>query len=295
MTRGAHRFSNFDFRVLEWMETFVTNNESEDRLARAREALGQADFPAAISLLEELVVEDSANAPAWSQLGVCYLETQRPSDAVEALSRAVQAAPMDADTHYLMGNACGSLGQLERAAACYRRALELDSHHAKAEEFLMKVESLLESREHYRTALSLLYSQNPSHNDLNRAFRELILSVVIFENSPARDNLPEAARRLLALQQEHPLALEITSEFQPWAAACERGFQCIHFKNWAGAQAAYEEALSYRVNDAFVHQALGFSFIEIGEIDNAVHAWLRALELDPECDFTHLTRLRRTM
>jgi len=273
----------------------VTKSGSEDRLARALEALGQADFPAAISLLEELVVEDSANARAWSQLGVCYLETQRPSDAVEALSRAVHASPEDAHAHYLLGNACGSLGQLDRAAACYRQALELDPRHAKAEEFLIKVESLIESREHYRTGLSLLYSQNPSTDDLNRSLRELNLSVAMFENSPARDNLQECARRLLDLQQEWPLPLEITPELQPWAAACERGYQCIRFKNWAGAQGAYEEALTYRVADAFVHQALGFSFIEIGEIDNAVRAWLRALELDSNCDFTHLVRIRRAM
>ncbi len=139
----------------------MTKSESEDRLARALQALGQADFPAAISLLEEFVVEDPANADAWSQLGVCYLETQRPSDAVEAFSRAVQAAPMDAQAHYLLGNACGSLGQLDRAAACYRRALELDPHHAKAEEFLMKVESLIESREHYRSGLELALLPQP--------------------------------------------------------------------------------------------------------------------------------------
>jgi len=277
----------------EEMGNVVTNLESQDRLTRALEALGQADFPAAISLLEELVVEDSANAQAWSQLGVCYLETQRPSDAVEALSRAVQAAPMDAQGHYLLGNASGSLGQLDRAAACYRRALELDPTHAKAEEFLMKVESLIESREHYRTGLSLLYAQDPSPADLNRCLRELILSVAIFENSPARDNVPDCARRLRELQREWPLPQEITPELQPWAAACERGFQCTRFKNWAGAQAAYEEALNYRVGDAFVHQALGFSFIELGEIDNAVRAWLRALELDPQCDFTHLARIER--
>ena len=90
-------------------------------------------------------------------------------------------------------------------------------------------------------------------------------------------------------------ALEITPELQPWAAACERGFQCVRFKNWVGAQAAYEEALTYRVGDAFVHQALGFSFLELGEIDNAVRAWLRALELDSNCDFTHLVRIQRVM
>lgn len=271
----------------------MTKSESEDRLTRAIEALGQADFPAAINLLEEIVVEDSANARAWSQLGVCYLETQRASDAVEALSRAVQAAPMDAQAHYLLGNACGSLGQLDRGAACYRRALELDPRHARAEEFLIKVESLIESREHYRAGLSLLYSQNPSPQDLNRSLRELVLSVAIFENSPARDSLPDCARRLLDLQREWPLPLEITPELQPWAAACERGFQCLRFKNWVGAQAAYEEALTYRVGDAFVHQALGFAFVELGEIDNAVRAWLRALELDSNYDFTCISRIQR--
>jgi tetratricopeptide (TPR) repeat protein len=277
------------------METSVTDTKPEDRLAHALKAVERADFPDAISLLEELVLEDSQNASAWSQLGVCYLETQRPADALEAFSRAVSAAPMDAQMHYLLGNACGSTGQLDRAADCYRRALELDPHHGKAEEFLMKVESLLESREHYRAGLGLLYSQNPSNDDLNRALRELVQSAAIFENSPARETLPEAAHRLLALQREHPIALEMTPELQPWAAACERGFQCVRFKNWVGAQAAYEEALNYRVGDAFVHQALGFSFLELGEIDNAIHAWLRALELDPQSDFTRLVRVQRTM
>ena len=271
----------------------MTHIEPEDRLMRALEAMGQADFPGAISLLEELVLEDSANAPAWSQLGVCYLETQRPSEALEALSRAVQAAPLNGNTNYLLGNACGSMGQLDRAAECYRRALELDPQHAKAEEFLMKVESLLESREHYRTGLGLLHSANPSPDDLNRCIRELTLSVAIFENSPARDNLQDASRLLLGLQKEWPLPMEITPELQPWAAACERGFQCMHFKNWVGPQAAYEEALTYRVADAFVHQALGFSFIELGEIDNAVQAWLRAMEMDSDCDFTRLVRIQR--
>lgn len=273
----------------------MTNLEREDRLTRALEAVGQADFPSAISLLEELVVEDAENARLWTQLGVCYLETQRPGDAVEALSRAVQAAPEDAGTHYLLGNACGSIGQLDRAAGCYRRALERDPHHAKAEEFLMRTESLIESRGHYRAGLKTLYSSNPSPQDLNYALRELILSVAMFENSPGRDNLQDCARRLLALQQESPLAMDITPELQPWAAACERGFQCMRFKNWVGAQGAYEEALSYRVGDAFVHQALGFSFLELGEIDNAVRAWLRAMELDANADFTLLVRIRRAV
>ena len=68
----------------------MTDIKPEDRLAHALEAVERADFPEAISLLEELVLEDSQNASAWSQLGVCYLETQRPADALEALTRAAR-------------------------------------------------------------------------------------------------------------------------------------------------------------------------------------------------------------
>ncbi len=271
----------------------MSPSELEEKLDQAKEAVAQADFPAAIVLLEELVVEDASLAEAWLQLGLCYLETQRPDLALEALERALRAEPDDATAHYLLGNACGTLGQLERAAACYRRALALDPRHAKAEEFLIKAEALIESREHYRAGLALLYSAQPTPQDLNRALRELAQSVAIFEGSPARDNLLECARKLLPLMEEWTLPTMITPDLEPWAAACERGYQCVRFKNWVGVQAAYEEALNYRVSDAFVHHALGFSFAEQGNPDDAVRAWLRVLELDVDYDFTHFGHVQR--
>jgi len=255
------------------------------KLAQALDALSQADFSAAIGLLSEVVVEDAENSEAWMQLGVCYLETRQVDLATEALSRAVQTGPQNPMAHYLLGNALGSLGNLERAAACYRRALELEPHHATAEEFLIKAESLLASREHYRTGLRLLYSSSPGAAELNQALRELIQSAAIFPESPARDNLLECARKLFGLRTELPISADTNRELDLWFAACKRGWQCLRFSNWRGACAAYEEALSYRAEDAFVHHALGFSFAELGELDGALRAWLRVLELNPGYDF----------
>jgi tetratricopeptide (TPR) repeat protein len=270
----------------------VANPELEEKFSRALEALNRTDFPAAIEILSELLADDSENGEAWLQLGVCYLETGQPDLALEALTRAVKAAPEHATAHYVLGNAYGTTGQLERAAACYRRCLEIDPRHSKAEEFLIKAESLIESREHYRTGLKHLYSSEPSAQDLNHALRELIQSVAIFDGSPARDNLLECARKLEAFQTEWPVAVEVTPELENWAQACERGYQCVRFKNWVGAAVAYEEALGYRVPDAFVHHALGFSFVELGETSDAVRAWLRVLELDPGYDFARFGRLQ---
>lgn len=272
----------------------MVNQELKAKFARAKEALSRADFPAAIELLSEVVVDDSDNAEAWCQLGVCYLETARPDLALEALTRAVKADPRHATAHCLLGNAYGTSGELEKAAACYRRALEVEPHHAKAEEFLIRTESLLESREHYREGLKLLYAAEPRPRDLNQALRELVQSAAIFDGSPARDNLLECARKLFGLKSELAIPVETTPELHNWAHACERGYQCVLFNNWVGARAAYDEALEYRVQDAFVHHALGFSFIELGEIGDAVRAWLRVFELDPTYDFTRFGRVQPT-
>jgi tetratricopeptide (TPR) repeat protein len=269
----------------------VINQESKPRFARAMEALNRADFPEAIEVLSDLLREDEENAEAWCQLGVCYLETVRPDLALEALTRAVKYDPNDPGAHYLLGNTYGTMGQLERATACYRRALELDPQHGKAEEFLIKTESLLESREHYRQGLKLLYSSDPGSRELNQSVRELTQSVAIFDGSPARDNLLECARKLLALRTEVTLPVKVTPELEKWARACERGYQCLLANNWLGVRAAYEEALVYRVQDAFVHHVLGFSFVELGETGDSVRAWLRTLEIDPNYDFTRFGRV----
>jgi tetratricopeptide (TPR) repeat protein len=270
----------------------VPKRELKERLERGIEALHRADFPSAIEMLSEVVIEDSENAEAWCQLGVCYLETVQTDLALEALTRAVRCDPQSATAHYLLGNAYGSRGQLERAAACYRRALDIEPGHPKAEELLIRTESLLESREHYRRGVKLLYLANPTAPDLNQALRELVQSAAIFPGSPARDDLLPCARKLFDLRAEWPIPAELPPELERWAATCERGFQCVQFRNWPGARAAYQEALNYRVQDAFVHHALGFSFVELGEFDDAVRAWLRVLELNAGYDFTRFGRLR---
>jgi tetratricopeptide (TPR) repeat protein len=266
--------------------------ELEARLQQGLDALSRADFPEAIKMLEQVVVEDPSNARGWRELGVCYLEIRQPGIALEALERSLKADPGDADTHYVLGSACGTLGQLERAALCYRHALELNPGHAKAEEFLIRTESLLESREHYRRGLKLLYAAKPSVADLNQALRELVQSAAIFDGSPAVENLADCARKLLGLRQEKTLSVEGAAGLGNWMAACERGYLCTLSGNWPGARAAYEEALAFRAADAFVHHALGFSFLFLGETGDAVRAWLRTLELDASYDFSHFGRIR---
>ena len=265
--------------------------DSDQRLQDGLEALARADFPAAIEILAELAADDPANAAAWRALGICYLEIREPKTALEALERSLQSDPDDADTHYVLGSACGTLGDLERAGASYRRALEINPDHAKAEEFLIRTEALLESRDHYRRGVKLLYAAEPTREDLNQALRELVQSAAIFEDSPARESLGDCAQRLLAMRREDRTAAKPGPGDSTWVRACESGFQCTLRSNWVGARAAYEDALAYRAFDAFVHHALGFSMVFLHETGDAVRAWLRVLELDSAYDFSCFGRV----
>lgn len=262
-------------------------------LEEARAAISRADFTEALRILTGIVTEGSSNAEAWREMGLCYLETRQPDLALEALNRALHEAPDDAATHFLLGHAYGSTGQLEAAAAAYRRALAAEPGHAKAEEFLIRAESLLESREHFRNGLKWLYQHEAGAAEFNRAVRELVQSVAIFDGSPARENLKECAAKLIELKHEMSVSAPSTSETERWFRACERGYLCIDFKNWAGAREAYGEALDYRSQDAFVHHALGFCFLETGAPEEAVRAWLRVLELNSDYDFTAFGRVKR--
>jgi len=256
------------------------------------DAIHQKHFAAAISLLNQAASEEPENASVWRQLGRACLEAEKPEDAIDALTRSLQLDPGDASAHCLLGNAYGTMCDLEKAAACYRRALEIEAQHPKAEELLIKTESLLESRAHYHTGLKLLYSASANAQDLNQAMRELLQSIVIFDGSPARDNLVECARKIEGLRSDWEVPVAATPELMPWAEFCRAGFRSAGLKQWSEAREAYRQALGYRSGDAFVHHALGFVLAELGEIDAAARVWLQTLEIDRGYDFTQFGHVR---
>jgi|GEM_PF-896034 len=262
-------------------------------------ALEQAEFEQAEAIFGELVTADETNAEAWYQLAICYLESRRPDLAVEALRRDLALRPDGAETHYLLGTALGSLGRLDEAAASYRRALEINPAHHKAEEFLIRAESLIASREHFRRALRLLNSAtaigSTKRQALNEALREMIHSINIFPNSPAREHLgavlTQIAGGIISEGNQHTVPLAITEEMRLWAERYERACGFVMRRDWLSALAALREALLFRDQDAFVHHAFALTLFHIDDLNGAIEELTRALDLDDRLDLTSLGRL----
>ncbi|MBI4465937.1 MAG: tetratricopeptide repeat protein [Acidobacteria bacterium] len=265
----------------------------ERLLERALEAFGQAEFDEARHLLERLLSTQPDHARAWSTLGICHLETGRTQLGLEALERAIEAEPDNPDHHYWLGNAAGSLGQLDRAYACYQRALELDPQHVKAGEFLVRTRSLLDSREHYRTALQLLRDKQPPQRYLTLALRELLHSMARFPQSPARGELGHCAREILKAARDVAVMLPPGEGLEEWARHHEQGNAGLRFVNHQQALAAYEHALGYKDDDPYAWHGLALAQALGGDLDNAARSWQRCLDLDPEFDFTTLARIQR--
>jgi len=262
-------------------------------------ALAQAEFEEAEAIFGELVTTDETHAEAWRQLAICYLERRRPDLAVEALQRALALRPEEAEAHYLLGTALGSTGQLNEAAASYRHALALDPAHHQAEEFLIRAESLIASREHFRRALRWLNSAPDSgaakRRMLNGALREMVHSINIFPSSPARDHLGVVLTKItdgiIAEGNQYAIPFAVTEETRLWAERYERACGCLMRRDWLSALAALREALLFRDEDAFVHHAFALTLFHLNDLNGAIEELTKTLDLDEGYDLTALGRL----
>jgi tetratricopeptide (TPR) repeat protein len=269
----------------------MSSEWTQDRsITKGLQALELAEFEEAIELFEQAAVENSSDASAWFYLGLCYLETGRPDDAIESLGRAIAADSRRADAHYLLGTALGSTGQIDLAAESYRRALAIQPDHPKADEFLMRTEALITSREHYRSALKIIYGPPGDHDAMNQAIRELLHSVAIFNASPATSEFERLADGVIQSETVRPITgAELDDPFR--ASAVKRAEKAFDRKAWPEAAGLYHEALDLSGDVAFIHHALGLIYFKLGDVAGGIRAWQQTLDLEPDYDFLAMCRI----
>lgn len=105
----------------------ATSRPNHGLIAQALEhgvRLHQAgDFARAEAIYRQILQVDAGNADATHLLGMLALAMGRPSDAIELISKAIQASPSVPHFHANLGNAYREAGRLAEAAGSYERAL----------------------------------------------------------------------------------------------------------------------------------------------------------------------------
>jgi len=84
-------------------------------------------FPAdeAIATYGRLLAAHPDHAEGWTNLGILYERLRQPTRAVAAFERAIEAAPTLPEPHLFLASPLWDQGDRPRAAALYRRYLEL--------------------------------------------------------------------------------------------------------------------------------------------------------------------------
>jgi tetratricopeptide (TPR) repeat protein len=205
------------------------------------------------------LVSDDANV--LNNMGNSYLGLGQLDRAVASYRHALQISPNFAGAHSNLGNALQSLGQLDEAVSCYRRALQLQPDFAEAHNNLGNALRDLgrfdEALACYRSALQIRQDYAEAHNNMGNALRDL----------GQLDRAVSSYRRALVLKPAYPEAHN------------NLGNALRDLGQFDDAVASFRRGLALRSDYAELHGNLGNALFDLGQLDDAVTSYRRALEL----------------
>ena len=198
----------------------------------------------------------------WNLLGI--LLHMQGKDPLLALQKSAQLLPNDAGVHNNLGSALQDRGQLEDAAACYRRALKLKPDFAIAHRnlgnVLVELGQLDGAVASFRRAVKFQPDFAEAHSNLGNALHEL----------GQFDSAAASCRRALELQPDFAIA------------HYNLGNALIALGQLDGAVASYRRAVELKPDFAEAYNNLGYTLQELGQLEMAAACCRRAVELKPD-------------
>ena len=183
-------------------------------------------------------------------------------DSLQAMRRASELLPIDAETHFYLGNAQLDHGDIAGAIASQRRALALKPEFPQAHDSLgsalQEAGQPAEAAASFRAALNLQPDFAEAHGNLGNALVDL-------------GQIEEAVhpyRRMLELRPDLPEAHN------------NLGNALLALRRYEEAAASYRGVLDIRPDSAGAHANLGNALREVGRPQEALAHCRRALELE---------------
>lgn len=221
----------------------------------------------ALESFQKAVERNPADAIGWNGLGDACFQLDRLEDAAASYRKAIELTPAFASPWNGLGNVHASAGELDQAAAAYRKAIEIDRRAAGAWIGLGRVFKMQEERE---KAIAVFQMATRIQPRASQAWNEL--GHLYFETG-ACDQAILAYRRVIEL--DHSSA----RSFSSLAAVY------VQQEQHAEALFLYQKALELvhePGEQALLWNQVGDAYRRMNDYDNAIAAYRRADELDPE-------------
>ncbi len=209
-----------------------------------------------------LIEQFPTSGIVWKILGTTL--SIQGKDALDALQKAAEFLPDDAEVHNNLAIALHDDEQIERAIQSYRRSLELNPSFAGAHvnlgNALRDIGQLDDAIASYRRALQIKSDYAEAHSNLGNALRDI----------GQLDDAIASYRRALQIKSNYAEALSNLSNALRDVGQLD------------DALAGYRRALQIKPDYAEAHSNLGNALRDVGQLDDAIASYRRALQIKPD-------------
>ncbi len=218
---------------------------------------------------EQVCKTDARDVEAWAALGSIHLTLGLLQDAERCCRRALEIQPDYVEALYLLGNTYKELGEYANAVSHYRRALKVNPQYGAAHcnlgAALEALGNFAAAADQYRQALQLEPQSAGLHYNLGNALRGQNL----FQEAA------ECYRRATQLDPSYVEAYNNLGLVLGEQGQIDEAVEC------------YQRALRLRPDYAEAHNNLGSLLEELGKLDEATVHYHRALEIQPDYAEAH--------
>ncbi len=223
-------------------------------------------FDEAEAAFEKAVELDPESFGAWSGLIDLHWKRDDPEGAIEVVERALEIHPDQAFLHEQLGHWYWGEGELEAAEAAFGKAIEVDPTYTSAYNNLAEIYRNLGREEQ---ALELLQGAIEADPD-NPKFYD-VLARFYRDSGQAREAIPYFIK-----------ALELDPDNGWTYIELARAYQLTGQRD--KITPLLEEAGSRSHGDPGLLESIGSIYVELGDCDQAIKYFYRALELQPDYD-----------
>jgi tetratricopeptide (TPR) repeat protein len=227
--------------------------------AVALRELGQQEL--AVKKLNEVVAADPDFALAYSELGKAYEAIGDHEKALAAFRRAASLDSWSFQDHLSLAQTCERLGRYPEAAAAYARAAELDPKSFQA--ILGAAKCALAAGDYIK---SLAYCELAEQAD--KPGEVLPLLARVYEGQKNYSQAIRVYHRLLVLNGNDPNVL------------LSLGVAYTKAQQYEKAGPVLVSVTQLRPQDGAAFRHLGYCFVKLGNIEQALQMYRRAVDLD---------------
>ena len=261
-------------------------------------------FKQALGYFQQALSINPRSSAVYRNLAKLSEELGDRDKAEEYLFQAIDCEPktLTAKQHFQLAGELNSEGKQQKAAACYRYAIELEPAF---EEAYLKLIDILETAgdyqqasKYYRQVLALKSAEAKGESSdrpegrirrlLSPATKETtkVRAMLAGQDSGELRQLPPAEAinsqksrieleidKYLHLAQQNPQSVEIQLKLGNLYAAK---------KQWQQGISCYERAIALNPNLAIAYRNLAQSYRQLGEYKSAAAMWYKAYMLEPE-------------